>query len=178
MAQATSGNIAALAFGPRVPDNGAMAAPSVLFVCLGNICRSPLAEAALRDAATRAGLDVEVDSAGTGAWHVGHPPDARAQVVARAHGIEISGYRARRVTVEDFRRFDWVLALDPQNLRDLERIAPGDATARLALLNDLVAGREGTGVRDPYYGNAEDFETVWDDVHVAARALLSQIAPR
>lgn len=150
-----------------------MTAPSVLFVCLGNICRSPLAEGALRDAAARAGLAVMVDSAGTGDWHVGAAPDPRAQAAARRHGIDISGLRARQVRPEDFRRFDHVLALDTRNLRDLAAIAPADATARLALLMDLVPGREGSSVADPYYGTDRDFDETWEDVSAAARALVA-----
>ncbi|WP_298127222.1 low molecular weight protein-tyrosine-phosphatase, partial [Brevundimonas sp.] len=89
---------------------------SFLFVCLGNICRSPLAEGALRAEAARAGVAVVVDSAGTGDWHAGEAPDRRAQGVARRHGVDVSGLRARQVRAEDFRRFDHVIALDPQNL--------------------------------------------------------------
>jgi protein-tyrosine phosphatase len=93
---------------------------SVLFVCLGNICRSPLAEAALKAEAERLGLDVEVDSAGTGDWHLGYPPDPRAAAVAVRNGIDISQRRARLVTPEDFARFDHVIALDEQNLANLQ----------------------------------------------------------
>lgn len=149
-----------------------MRAPSVLFVCLGNICRSPLAEAALRDAATRAGVEVLVDSAGTGDWHVAKPPDPRSVATATRHGIDISGYRARRVRGEDFRTFDYVLALDPQNLRDLRGMAPGDTSAVVGLLMDYVPGRAGTGVRDPYFDDAAAFEAVWGDVSAAAEALV------
>jgi len=145
---------------------------SALFVCLGNICRSPLAEAAFRDAAARAGLAAEADSAGTGNWHVGSPPDPRSQAVALAHGVDISDLRARQVSAEDFRRFDWILALDPQNLRDLRRIAPADGTARLLLLNDLVPGLEGEPVPDPYYGGEREFETVWAMVQAGAEGLV------
>lgn len=152
-----------------------MRPPSLLFVCLGNICRSPLAEAAFRDAAARAGIEVIADSAGTGEWHVGHPPDARSQAVAAASGIDISGYRARRVRGEDFLRFDHILALDPQNLRDLRAIAPGGTTARISLLMDHVPGREGQGVRDPYYGDARDFEQVWAECREAAEALVGML---
>lgn len=147
--------------------------PSILFVCLGNICRSPLAEAAMRDAAARVGIEVEVDSAGTGDWHAGNPPDPRSVAEAAKHGIDISGYRARRVRGEDFRRFDHMLALDPQNLRDLRAMAPGDTQAQLALVMDFVAGRAGEGVRDPYYGDAADFEAVWRDVSAAAEGLVA-----
>ncbi|PXA98790.1 phosphotyrosine protein phosphatase [Nostoc sp. 3335mG] len=152
-----------------------MNAPAYLFVCLGNICRSPLAEAAMRAAAERAGIDVAVDSAGTGEWHIGKAPDLRSQAVAARHGIDILGYRARRVSAADFRSFDHILALDPQNLRDLRAIAPRDATARVSLLMDHVAGRQGEGVPDPYYGDAADFERVWDDVTAAADALVAKL---
>jgi protein-tyrosine phosphatase len=149
-----------------------MRPPSVLFVCLGNICRSPLAEAAMRDAAARAGIEVRVDSAGTGDWHAGNPPDPRAVAVAARYGIDISGCRARRVRGDDFRSFDQILALDPQNLRDLLAIAPGDTSAKLGLLMDAVPGRKGQGVRDPYYGGEADFEAAWRDVREAAAALV------
>lgn len=147
---------------------------SVLFVCLGNICRSPLAEGALRAAAAHAGIEVEVDSAGTGGWHAGDPPDRRAQAAARRHGTDISGLRARQVRPEDFRRFDFVFALDRQNLRDLEAIMPVDATAELGLLMDLVPGREGSSVADPYYGEDRDFDVTWADVHAAAEVLVAR----
>ncbi len=146
---------------------------TVLFVCLGNICRSPLAEAALRAEARRAGIAVEVDSAGTGNWHVGDPPDRRAQAVARRHGIDISACRARQVHADDFRRFTHVYALDPDNFAALRRIAPADRTATLGLLMDLVPGREGSAVKDPYYGDDAGFETTWTDVTLAARAFVA-----
>ncbi len=152
-----------------------MRPPSVLFVCLGNICRSPLAAAAFRDAAARAGIEVEADSAGTGEWHVGHAPDPRSQAVALASGVDISGYRARRVRGDDFRHFDHILALDPQNLRDLLGIAPPDTSATLSLLMDQVPGREGEAVPDPYYGDAADFEAVWAMCRVAADALVARL---
>ena len=148
---------------------------SYLFVCLGNICRSPLAEAAMRDAAARAGLAVEVDSAGTGGWHIGHAPDKRSIAEAARHGIDISGYKARQVGPGDLRRFDHILALDPENLRDLRGIAPSNSTARVSLLMDHVPGRGGQGVPDPYYGEARDFEAVWADVREAAEALIREV---
>jgi len=149
--------------------------PAILCVCLGNICRSPLAEAALRAEAEAAGLDLLVDSAGTGSWHVGEPPDPRSQAVARRHGIDISAYRARQVRPGDFRRFTHLLALDRDNLAALKRIRPADATAQLALLMDSVRGREGTDVADPYYGGEAGFETTWHDVGAAAKALVAQL---
>jgi protein-tyrosine phosphatase len=151
---------------------------SVLFVCLGNICRSPLAEAAFRAEAERLGLDVEVDSAGTGDWHIGHPPDRRATAVASRNGIDISHLRARRVTAGDFRRFDHIVALDAENLRDLQRMRPADGRAELSLLLDHVEGREGGAVADPYYGGDEHFDLTWRDVTEGARALAGKLAGR
>lgn len=149
--------------------------PAVLFVCLGNICRSPLAEAALRHEAARAGVVVEVDSAGTGAWHVGEPPDRRACAVAKRHGVDISGLRARRVEVDDFRRFDHVIALDHRNLAALEAMRPQDGRAVLSLLLDHVEGRAGRSVADPYWGGEADFEVTWAEVVAGARGLLRRL---
>jgi len=149
---------------------------SVLFVCLGNICRSPLAEAAFRAEAERLGLDVHVDSAGTGDWHVGHPPDRRAQAVARRNGVDIAHLRARQVMPDDFARFDHIVALDRENLRDLEAMKPDGARASLSLLLDHLPGREGEAVADPYYGDDSHFDTAWRDVAEAARALAERIA--
>ncbi len=153
--------------------------PSVLFVCLGNICRSPLAEAALRMEAVRAGLAVTVDSAGTGGWHAGEPPDPRAIAEAARHGADISGYRARQVRHQDFRRFGHIFALDQQNLRDLRWIEPkgliGRSTVQISLLMDIVPGREGSAVVDPYGGSAEDFAQTWEDVRDAARYIIERL---
>jgi len=150
--------------------------PAVLFVCLGNICRSPLAEAAFRAEAARIGLDVEVDSAGIGGWHVGDPPDPRARKVAKRHGIDISGYRGRKVSQHDFMRFSHIVALDRENLADLQAMRPRDATAKLSLLLDHVKGREGENVADPYYGDDGDFEVTWGDVTQGAKSLAQLIA--
>lgn len=149
---------------------------SLLFVCLGNICRSPLAEGALRAEAARRGLELTVDSAGTGGWHAGEAPDRRAQATARRHGVDVSGLRARQVTPDDFRRFDHVIALDHKNLADLRALAPADATARLSLLLDWVPGREGQAVADPWFGDEAGFETTWADVSAAARALAAALS--
>ncbi|MFC7499838.1 low molecular weight protein-tyrosine-phosphatase [Enterovirga sp. GCM10030262] len=151
---------------------------SVLFVCLGNICRSPLAEAALRGEAERLGLEVEVDSAGTGDWHIGHAPDPRAAAVARRNGVDISGLRARQVGPQDFHRFDHIVALDAQNLADLEAMRPAGAKAELSLLLDHVEGREGQAVADPYYGEEEHFDAAWADVMEGAKGLARKIAGR
>jgi protein-tyrosine phosphatase len=149
---------------------------SVLFVCLGNICRSPLAEAALRHEAEKLGLDLEVDSAGTGDWHIGYPPDPRAAAVAARNDVDISNLRARQVGPEDFRRFDHIVALDAKNLRDLERLRPADAKAELSLLLDHVDGRKGEAVADPYYGEDSHFDVTWADVTAGAEALARHIA--
>lgn len=149
--------------------------PSVLFVCLGNICRSPLAEGALRAEARRLNLDLIVDSAGTGNWHAGEAPDERAQAVALRHGVDISALRARQVRPADFRRFTHVIALDHQNLADLRRIAPDDAAAELSLLLDHVPGRAGQAVADPWFGDAAGFDVTWAEVAAAARGLVERL---
>ena len=149
---------------------------SILFVCLGNICRSPLAEAAFRDEAARLGLDIEIDSAGTGDWHVGRPPDPRAVAVAARNGVDIAHLRARQVTPDDFRRFDHIVALDAENLKDLEAMAPADGRAELSLLLDHVDGRAGQAVADPYYGSEAHFDAAWEDAAAGARALARKIA--
>ena len=148
---------------------------SVLFVCLGNICRSPLAEAALRDEARRRRLDLIVDSAGTGDWHAGEPPDPRAQAAAARNGVDISTLRARQVTKGDFRRFTHIVALDEQNLADLKRLAPADATATLSLLLDHVPGRQAQGVVDPWFGDEAGFDVTWAEVTAAAQGLTDRL---
>ena len=148
----------------------------ILFVCLGNICRSPLAEAAFRAEAARIGLDAEADSAGTGGWHRGEAPDPRAIAAARRNGVDISHLRARQVRPEDFERFDHVVALDDDNLADLCSIRPEGSRASLSLLLDHVTGREGEAVADPYYGGNGHFDITWRDVTEAARALADKLA--
>lgn len=150
--------------------------PRILFVCLGNICRSPLAEAAMRAAAIEAELAVEVDSAGTGNWHIGQPPDPRAIATAARRGIDIGGLRARQVTRADFEAFDYVVALDEKNLADLCRMRPADATADLSLLLDHVDGRAGQAVADPYFGGDEGFEAAWSDIAAGVDAMLAKLA--
>ena len=157
-----------------IPDAATARGPAILFLCLGNICRSPLAEGAARATFERGGLAATLDSAGTGDWHVGHPPDVRAQAEAQRRGVDIGGLRARQLTAEDFRRFDLILAADDANLRDARAIAPADATARLLLMLDLVSGRAGESVTDPYYGDDKGFAATWDDVSAVAAALLSE----
>ena len=149
--------------------------PSVLFVCLGNICRSPLAEAALREEARRRRLDLAVDSAGTGNWHAGEPPDPRAIAVAARHGVDVSVLRARQVTKADFRRFTHIVALDHDNLANLRKLAPADATADLSLLLDYVPGREGQPVADPWFGDEAGFDVTWRDVSAGAAGLIEAL---
>lgn len=145
---------------------------SVLFVCLGNICRSPMAEAAMRQEAARLGLDVDIDSAETGDWHVGQPPDPRAIATGRRNGADLSALRARQVTAGDFHRFDHIVALDRRNLADLQRLQPPDGRARLSLLLDHAEGRAGQAVADPYYGAESDFDGAWADVVSGVRGLV------
>ena len=150
-------------------------APSVLFVCLGNICRSPLAEAAFREEARCLNLDAITDSAGTGNWHIGAPPDPRAQAVALRNGVDISALRGRQVKPADFRRFTHLVAMDHENLANLRRLAPPDATAKLSLLLDHVEGRAGQAVADPYFGEDDGFDVTWADVTAGARALAAEL---
>jgi protein-tyrosine phosphatase len=152
----------------------------LLFVCLGNICRSPTAEGAMRALVLAAGLEagIEVDSAGTGSWHLGSAPDARASAAALARGITLAG-SARQVESEDFRCFDLLLAMDRANLRELRRLAPGEperAKVRLLREFDPASARlEDLDVPDPYYGSAGGFEEVLDLVQAACEGLLTEI---
>jgi protein-tyrosine phosphatase len=141
----------------------------ILFVCMGNICRSPTAEGVMRRLIADAGLDIEVDSAGTGGWHVGEPPDERATLAARRRGVTLEG-AARQVRPADFRRFDLLVAMDRSNLRQLLDMAPDDETAAKVRL--LVADAD---VPDPYYGGDRGFETVLDMVEAACRGLLDEL---
>ena len=152
-----------------------MTNPAVLFVCLGNICRSPLAEAAFRDAAERAGLTVETDSAGTAAYHVDEAPDPRSIAEAARHGIDISHYRGRQLVAEDFHRFDWIIGMDRSNMRNIEQVRPADAKAEISMLLDLVPGREGAEVADPWYGGEDNFRDTWEDVSAGAQALIERL---
>ena len=149
----------------------------LLVVCLGNICRSPMAEGALRaclDASPLAGR-VQVDSAGTGDWHVGEPPDRRAIACAAGHGVDIGGLRARQLQVADFDRFDWILCADEANLRDAGRLATPSQRERLALYL-LWSGGQGRGaIPDPYTGGSEHFEQVWTLVDDAAKRAVARL---
>lgn len=153
---------------------------SVLFVCMGNICRSPTAEGVFRKLASEAGLDGQVlaDSAGTHSYHVGAPPDSRAAAAARARGFDLSTLRARRVVAEDFHRFDLILAMDEDNLEDLRQIAPDGTRAELRLLLEFTPGRGGLAVPDPYYGGRSGFEHVLDLVTEACAGLVEELRRR
>jgi len=150
----------------------------VLFVCLGNICRSPTAEGVLRHLASTEAphLQLEIDSAGTAGYHLGEPPDLRTQRAAKQRGIDLSGLRARRVEPADFAHFDLILAMDRQNLRALQAMRPRDATAQLRLFLEYAADTGGNfEVPDPYYGDAGDFERVLDLISAAARGLIASL---
>lgn len=151
----------------------------VLMVCTGNICRSPTAEAVLRSKLERAGLQrrVLVDSAGTTGFHVGEPPDARAQRHARERGYDLSALRARKVELADLERFDWVLAMDESHLDWLRALVPPGPGARLGLLMEHARRFAGEReVPDPYYGAPAGFERVLDLVEDACDGLLDRIA--
>lgn len=151
----------------------------VLFVCLGNICRSPTAEGVFRQRLQKAGLDahVLVDSAGTGDWHVGKAPDRRTTLAAQQRNYDLSTLRARQFVVEDFSRFDLILAMDHSNLRNLQALRPATGAAEL----DLFLRRyqlELDEVPDPYYGGADGFEQVLDLIEQASDALLAEVRGR
>lgn len=146
--------------------------PSILFLCLGNICRSPTAEGIMRVRAREAGVEIVLDSAGTGNWHDGKAPDPRAIAEAATRGTPIDDLRARQITYEDFYRFDHIIAMDRSNMEDARRLQPDDATAAVSLLFDHVPGREGEPVADPWYGDESDFTRCWQDCDAGVRGLL------
>lgn len=151
----------------------------VLFVCLGNICRSPTAEGMLRHKLEEAGLAerVTIDSCGTGDWHVGKAPDRRAVAAAASRGVDLSAIRARQLDRADFERFDYVLAMDHGNLADLSALRPKACDAHVGLFLDF-AGREGEAVPDPYYGAEDGFGEVLDLVEAAADGLVEDLRKR
>lgn len=149
----------------------------ILFVCLGNICRSPMAEGIARHLAAESGAPLLFDSAGTGRWHIGDPPDPRAIATARGKGVDITTLRGRQVGVEDFSRFDLILALDRSNWTSLKALAPTGASARLALFMEETLGRS-EDVPDPYFGAEDGFETVYSMLLDGCSALIEKLAPR
>ncbi|WP_029133820.1 low molecular weight protein-tyrosine-phosphatase [Sedimenticola selenatireducens] len=150
---------------------------SVLFVCMGNICRSPTAHGVFEQMVKNAGLTpyIEVDSAGTHAYHVGNQPDPRSQKTALGRGIDLSRQRARKAAREDFERFDYVIAMDRDNLNNLLEIAPDDFREKLHLLLDFAPELGIREVPDPYYGGTGGFDRVFDLVSAASEALLATI---
>lgn len=149
----------------------------VLFVCLGNICRSPLAEGVAREILRRDApwAAVTVDSAGTAGYHLGAPPDARAQAAAASRGFNSAGHRARAVTRADFDQFELILAMDHANLAALQALAPRSGLARVQLLLDLAPRVGVREVPDPYYGGPEDFEQVLNLVEQGTRGLIEYL---
>ena len=150
---------------------------SILLVCLGNICRSPTAEEVFRQQAAIAGLDMKIDSAGTGDWHIGRAPDERSQRHAKSNGYNISKLVARQVTTDDFYNFDLILAMDAQNLADLQIIKdsianPVKPLARLALFSEEDPVYGGDDVPDPYQGDADAFDEVIERVETSAQAWI------
>ena len=155
-------------------------AVQVLFVCMGNICRSPTAEGVFRHLVRSEGLEsvITTDSAGTLDYHVGKPPDRRAQATAHNRGIDIGDLRARRVVEEDFERFDYVLAMDHDNYTNLAEICPSGYEERLFYFLDFADDVKHREVPDPYYGGAKGFELVFDMVEKASKGLLGDIRQR
>lgn len=147
----------------------------VLFVCLGNICRSPMAEGVFRALAAKRGLDVEVDSAGTGAWHVGEPPDGRGQQAALRRGIDLSSLRGRQVSAGDFEHFDLILAMDDGNLVDLRQMVSGSARERARLFLEFAPECGRREVPDPYYGGDGGFDDVLDLIEAASDGLADHL---
>jgi protein-tyrosine phosphatase len=142
----------------------------ILVVCLGNICRSPMGQGAIEKRAAEAGLDVEVDSAGTGGWHIGSPPNPRGLQVAAARGYDNSRQRARQVRASDFRDFDLILGMDAENIADLERLKPRGVRAAIRPFHP--SGRD---IPDPYYGGWPDYEHALDLIEEATDALIRDL---
>jgi low molecular weight protein-tyrosine phosphatase len=149
----------------------------VLFVCLGNICRSPSAEGVFRDMVEQKGLSAQImtDSAGTGDWHVGNPPDPRAQKAALDRGVDISDLRARKVRAKDFIEFDYVLAMDRSNYAKLQQICPPGYEDRLYMFLNFYPDSPEEEVPDPYFGGADGFDYVLDLIEKASEGLVEDI---
>jgi protein-tyrosine phosphatase len=153
---------------------------AVLMVCMGNICRSPMAHGVLAARVRDAGLEyrVEVDSAGTHGYHVGEPPDRRAQAAASARGYDLGGQRARRLIREDFETFDYILVMDDENLQNAEALRPTNGKARLHRFLEFAPHRREREVPDPYYGGTQGFAEVMDMVEAAAEGFLAHLRER
>ncbi len=151
----------------------------VLFVCMGNICRSPTAHGIFQSVVDEHGLgaSIEVDSAGTHSYHIGSPPDMRSQAIAQARGVDLSGLRARRFSTADFVEFDYLIGMDSSNLADMLAIKPDDASAQVILMLKYSDKFEQQEVPDPYFGN-DGFDLVFDMIDDAAHGLLREIRSR
>lgn len=151
---------------------------NVLFVCMGNICRSPTAQGVFEELVRKEGLEGEIsaDSAGTGTWHLDHPPDERAQESARLRGIDLASQRARRISGEDFEAFDYILTMDEENYRRVTTLGSGQAEVRRFL--DFHPDPALTEVPDPYFGESDGFERVFDLIEEASEGLLDDIRER
>jgi protein-tyrosine phosphatase len=149
----------------------------VLFVCLGNICRSPTAEGVFRQVVQQASLAdyIDIDSAGTHAYHIGDPPDRRAQAAAARRGVDLSGLRGRQATPRDIEEFDYVLAMDRENLQNLQAICPSGLETKLRLFLEFAGERVEREVPDPYFGGESGFDRVLDMIEDAAQGLLAHI---
>lgn len=150
----------------------------LLFVCLGNICRSPTAQAVVAARALARGLDLECDSAGTAAYHVGNAPDPRSRQAARARGLDMDGQRARQIAAEDFEQFDLILAMDNDNLRELQKHCPQSQQHKLRLFLEFARSAAGDEMPDPYYGGSRGFEEVLDLAESAADGLCDELLQR
>lgn len=148
---------------------------AILFVCLGNICRSPTAEAVFRKRAAGAGLKLRIESAGTGGWHRGEPPDPRARMAGENRGYSFEGQEARRVESNDFAIFDLILAMDQRNLRDLKAVCPSNAQDKIKLFLDFAPHVSVSEVPDPYYGGEDGFDHVLDLVEAASDGLITKL---
>lgn len=150
---------------------------NVLFVCMGNICRSPLAHGLFEDLVNKEGFSdrIKVDSAGTHAYHVGEPPDPRSVQTAQRHGIDLSTQRARRVALHDFEKFDFILAMDRDNYRILINSAPAEHQHKIRLFLEFAPQRSEEEVPDPYYGGPDGFDRVYEMVEAAASGLMADI---
>ncbi|TKC82700.1 low molecular weight phosphotyrosine protein phosphatase [Trinickia terrae] len=153
---------------------------AICFVCLGNICRSPTAEAVMRTQVEAAGLQsrIVIDSAGTGDWHIGEAPDARAQGAALQRGYDLSALRGRQIAKADFERFDLLLAMDEANLRELRKLCSTEQSHKVRLLMEFAPRSGRLEVADPYFGGARGFETVLDQCEEACQGLLADLRVR
>jgi len=151
-----------------------MSKPKILFVCLGNICRSPTAEAVFRHKCKSVGLEVAIESAGTGAWHTGERPDPRAREAGQKRGYSFAGQTARAVSPKDFDTFDYILAMDSRNYADLARIAPKTQIGKVRLFLDFGTSKT-KDVPDPYYGGPGGFEHVLDLIEDASDGLIAAL---